>query len=104
MREVLNTGATLLLPQLVERVEFLHLYLSNGTNLSVGQQMLLGIILNSLEEPMLTAALLGYNSSSEKLKLHEIQLTSTLMYTLLQSFCKNTVSIHNLVYDVMVRY
>ncbi|XP_018567016.1 probable E3 ubiquitin-protein ligase HERC1 [Anoplophora glabripennis] len=90
VREVLNTGAALLLPPLVERVEFLHLYLSNGKNLSVGQQMLLGIILHSLEEPVLTAALLGYSSSPEKLKLQEIQLTSTLMKTLLQSFCKNT--------------
>lgn len=94
VREVLNTGASLLLPPLVERVEFLHLYLSNGKNLSMGQQMLLGIILHSLEEPVLTAALLGYSSSPEKLKLQEVQLTSTLMNTLLHCFCKNSVSIY----------
>lgn len=60
-REVLNIGAPLLLPLLNERVEFLHLHLSSGNTLSQGQQMLLSIILSSLEDPIHIAALLGMN-------------------------------------------
>ncbi|KAJ8960520.1 hypothetical protein NQ318_013805 [Aromia moschata] len=75
-REVLNIGAPLLLPQLSERME--------------AQQMLLGIILNSLEDPVHIASLLGYSSTPEKLQVQDLQLTSTLMHTLLQAFSKNT--------------
>ncbi|XP_057655201.1 probable E3 ubiquitin-protein ligase HERC1 isoform X1 [Diorhabda carinulata] len=87
-KEVLNIGAPLLLPQLNERVEFLHQHLSSGNQLSQGQQMLLGIILNSLEDPMHIAALLGYSSIPEKNE--NLKLTGTLMHTLLKSFSKNT--------------
>ncbi|XP_074033510.1 probable E3 ubiquitin-protein ligase HERC1 isoform X2 [Leptinotarsa decemlineata] len=87
-REVLNIGAPLLLPQLHERVEFLHSHLSNGNHLSQGQQMLLGIILNSLEDPVHIAALLGYSTTHEKLQ--DFKMTGTLMRTLLQAYCKNT--------------
>lgn len=52
--------------------------------------MLLGIILNSLEDPIHIAALLGYSSIPEKIE--DLQLTGTLMHTLLKSFSKNTVS------------
>lgn len=90
--ELLNIGAPLLLPQLHERVEFLHAHLSSGAQLSQGQQMLLGIILNSLEDPVHIAALLGYSSVPEKLSADDLQLTGTLMDTLLQSFCTYTVS------------
>lgn len=91
-REVLNIGAPLLLPQLNERVEFLHSHLSSGIQLSQGQQMLLGIILSSLEDPVHIASLLGYTSSSEQLKVQDLHQTSKLMHTLLLSFSKNTVS------------
>ncbi|CAG9853588.1 unnamed protein product [Phyllotreta striolata] len=87
-RDVLNIGAPLLLPQLNERVEFLHVHLSSGNQLSQGQQMLLGIILNSLEDPMHIATMLGYSSIPEK--IDNLQLTGTLMHTLLKSFTKNT--------------
>ncbi|XP_050515460.1 probable E3 ubiquitin-protein ligase HERC1 isoform X1 [Diabrotica virgifera virgifera] len=87
-REVLNIGAPLLLPQLNERVEFLHLHLSSGNQLTQGQQMLLGIILSSLEDPIHVAALLGYSSTPEKVE--DLKLTGMLMHTLLKSFTKNT--------------
>lgn len=54
--------------------------------------MLLGIILNSLEDPVHVAALLGYSSIPEKLKESDLKLTGTLMHTLLQAFTKNTVN------------
>ncbi|KAJ8965419.1 hypothetical protein NQ314_004172 [Rhamnusium bicolor] len=102
-REVLNIGAPLLLPQLNERVEFLHLHLSSGNQLSQGQQMLLGIILNSLEDPVHIAALLGYSSTPEKLKVQDLKLTSTLMHTLLQSFSRNTVRMEETL-DSILKY
>ncbi|KAG5885881.1 hypothetical protein JTB14_019144 [Gonioctena quinquepunctata] len=87
-KEVLNIGAPLLLPQLNERVEFLNAYLSSGNQLSQGEQMLLGIILNSLEDPIHIAALLGYSSIPEKLQ--DFKMIGTLMHTLLQAYSKNT--------------
>ncbi|KAL3277276.1 hypothetical protein HHI36_012626 [Cryptolaemus montrouzieri] len=88
--ELLNIGASLLLPQLHERVEFLHQHLSKGAELSQGQQMLLSIILNSLEDPVHIASLLGYNYIPEKTKSTDPKLTGTLMNTLLETFTKNT--------------
>ncbi|XP_076258464.1 putative E3 ubiquitin-protein ligase HERC1 isoform X2 [Rhynchophorus ferrugineus] len=92
-KEILNVGAPLLLPLLNERVEFLHSYLSSGNCLSQGQQMLLSIILSSLEDPIHTAALLGYNSTTDKTKELDSKMTSTLMHTLMQSFTKHTEEI-----------
>ncbi|XP_030752542.1 probable E3 ubiquitin-protein ligase HERC1 [Sitophilus oryzae] len=89
-KEVLNIGAPLLLPLLNERVEFLHSHLSSGNSLSQGQQMLLSIILSSLEDPIHIASLLGYAVSTDKSKELDGKMTSTLMHTLLQSFTKNT--------------
>ncbi|KAJ8985352.1 hypothetical protein NQ317_008383 [Molorchus minor] len=89
-KEVLNIGAPLLLPQLSERVEFLHTHLSSGSKLSPGQQMLLGIILNSLEDPVHIASLLGYSNSPEKFQVHDLHLTGTLMHTLLQAYSEST--------------
>lgn len=80
--ELINAGASLLLPQLQERVEFLHEHLSKDQNLSQGQQMLLNIVLNSLEDPIHISALLCFKND---------QLPETLMSTLLQSFSKMTV-------------
>ncbi|XP_019763936.2 probable E3 ubiquitin-protein ligase HERC1 isoform X1 [Dendroctonus ponderosae] len=91
-REVLNIGASLLLPLLSERVEFLHLHLSSGRQLSQGQQMLLSIILGSLEDPVHVASLLGYAANTEKSKQLDSKTTSTLMYTLLQALTQNTLS------------
>ncbi|CAH0559022.1 unnamed protein product [Brassicogethes aeneus] len=91
-KELLNIGAPLLLPQLHERVEFLYENLSSGAKLSPGQHMLFDIILSSLlDDQMNVAALLGYNSVSEIMSLEHQQITGTLMHTLLQSFCDNTL-------------
>ncbi|KAL1506224.1 hypothetical protein ABEB36_005622 [Hypothenemus hampei] len=92
-REVLNIGAPLLLPLLNERVEFLHSHLASGCTLSQGQQMLLTIILSSLEDPVHIAALLGYTTDSEATKKLDNHMTSTLMHTLLKSYTNNTNSI-----------
>jgi hypothetical protein len=89
--ELINVGASLLLPQLHERVEFLHEHLLKDENLSQGQQMLLNIVLNSLEDPAHIAALLRCSSAQEINK--QQHLIETLMYTLLQSFSKITVCI-----------
>ncbi|XP_050295909.1 probable E3 ubiquitin-protein ligase HERC1 isoform X2 [Anthonomus grandis grandis] len=89
-KEVLNIGAPLLLPFLNERVEFLHQHLSSGNALSQGQQMLLTIILSSLENPMHIASLLGYTTVTEKGKELDGKMTATLMHTLIESFTKNT--------------
>ncbi|KAK9884642.1 hypothetical protein WA026_007479 [Henosepilachna vigintioctopunctata] len=87
--ELLNIGASLLLPQLHERVEFLHQYLSKDADLSQGEQMLLGIILNSLEDPAHISSLLGYDNP-DKLELTDPKLIGTLMNTLLVKYTKNT--------------
>ena len=89
--ELINVGASLLLPQLPERVEFLHEHLSKDENLSQGQQMLLNIVLSSLEDPAHIATLLRETTSQEKRQ--KLFLIETLMYTLLQSFSKITVCI-----------
>ncbi|KAJ3666590.1 hypothetical protein Zmor_002027 [Zophobas morio] len=86
--ELINVGASLLLPQLPERVEFLHEHLSKDENLSQGQQMLLNIVLSSLEDPAHIATLLRETTSQEKRQ--KLFLIETLMYTLLQSFSKIT--------------
>ncbi|XP_044259648.1 probable E3 ubiquitin-protein ligase HERC1 isoform X3 [Tribolium madens] len=78
--ELINVGASLLLPQLQERVEFVHEHLSKD-GLTQGQQMLLNIVLCSLEDPSHIAALL---------RIQEQHLIETLMSTLLQSFSKLT--------------
>ncbi|KAF5282986.1 hypothetical protein FQA39_LY04857 [Lamprigera yunnana] len=90
VKEVLNVGASLLLPTLRERMELLHEQLLHGKNLSTGQHMLLGIILNSLEEPTHIAALLGYNDIPEKLDSKDLKILEMLMTTLLQSFSAHT--------------
>lgn len=92
VQEILNVGASLLLPTLRERMELLHEQLLHGKNLSNGQQMLLQIILSSLEEPVHVAALLGYSSVPEKLDSKDICVVEMLMTTLLQSFSAHTVS------------
>ncbi|XP_060527187.1 probable E3 ubiquitin-protein ligase HERC1 [Cylas formicarius] len=91
-REVLNVGAPLLLPLLGERVEFLHAHLASGDKLSQGQQMLLGIILSSLEDPVHVATLLGYNRGVDKSEdtAPNGATTALLMRTLLRSFTENT--------------
>ncbi|KRT81777.1 Regulator of chromosome condensation repeat containing protein [Oryctes borbonicus] len=58
VREVVNIGASLLLPQLKERVQLLLEQLPLGSGLSQGQQMLLNIVITSLEEPTHIASLL----------------------------------------------
>ncbi|KAK5649906.1 hypothetical protein RI129_000935 [Pyrocoelia pectoralis] len=90
VKEVLNVGASLLLPTLRERMELLHEQLLHGKHLSTGQHMLLGIILNSLEEPVHIAALLGYNDVPENLDSKDFQVLKVLMTTLLQSFNSHT--------------
>lgn len=92
VRELLNVGASLLLPTLKERMELLHEQLLHGKHLTTGQQMLLGIILNSLEEPMHVAALLGYSNVPEKLDPKDLYILETLMSTLLTSFSAHSVS------------
>nr|CAI5839109.1 unnamed protein product [Callosobruchus analis] len=95
-KEVLYLGAPLLLPQLNERMEFLHVnlsHLNNGNELSAGQEMLLSIVMNSLEEPLHVSAILGYSSSSEKLGIHDLKMTSTLLHTLLKCYTKHTEDI-----------
>ncbi|KAF5301595.1 hypothetical protein FQR65_LT08900 [Abscondita terminalis] len=90
VKEVLNVGASLLLPTLRERMELLHEQLLHGKHLTAGQHMLLGIILNSLEEPTHIAALLGYNDVPEKLDSKDLRILEMLMTTLLQSFSAHT--------------
>ncbi|XP_031334464.1 probable E3 ubiquitin-protein ligase HERC1 isoform X1 [Photinus pyralis] len=90
VKEVLNVGASLLLPTLRERMELLHEQLLHGKHLSTGQHMLLGIILNSLEEPEHIAALLGYNDVPENLDSKDFRILEMLMTTLLQSFNSHT--------------
>lgn len=89
-REVLNIGAPLLLPQLKERVDFLQIHLPLGCHLSQGQQMLLEIILESLENPIHIAELLGFNNVVDQQT--DSNYTIKLMNTLVRSFSKNTVS------------
>lgn len=89
-KEVLNIGAPLLLPQLKERVDFVQMNLSNGNQLSQGQQMLLEIILQSLEDPIHISELLGYNNQFDQPR--DVNYSLKLMHTLVESFRKNTVS------------
>lgn len=88
--EMVSVGAGLLLPQLKERMELLHSLLPAVANLTVGQKMLLDIILNSLEDHSHVAALLGYNTIPEKLDLMDINLTESLMTTLLENLNLHT--------------
>ncbi|KAF2886888.1 hypothetical protein ILUMI_19285, partial [Ignelater luminosus] len=90
VKEVVSIGASLLLPTLKERMELLHEQLLHGKHLTTGQQMLLGIILSSLEEPIHVAALLGYSSIPEKLEFKDLSIVKILMTTLLQSFSVHT--------------
>lgn len=92
-REVVNIGASLLLPQLRERVQLLLEQLPLGCNLSQGQQMLLNIVITSLEEPTHIASLLGYNVTAEKVQLDDLYLTERLMNTLLKTFNMYTVRV-----------
>lgn len=90
--EVVNIGAPLLLPQLRERTDLLLEQLPLGSNLSHGQQMLLNIVITSLEEPAHVASLLGYNLVTEQMCYKEMLLPEKLMNTLLQTFNIYTVS------------
>lgn len=89
-KEVLNIGAPLLLPQLKERVDFVQMHLSNSYQLSQGQQMLMEIILTSLEDPTHITELLGYNSPFDQ--PGDMTYSLKLMNTLVESFRKNSVS------------
>lgn len=91
VREVVNIGACLLLPQLKERVQLLLQQLPLGSNLSQGQQMLLNIIITSLEEPTHIVSLLGYNIAAERVRVDDLYLTRKLLNTLLQTFNVYTV-------------
>ncbi|XP_045467504.1 probable E3 ubiquitin-protein ligase HERC1 isoform X2 [Harmonia axyridis] len=88
--ELINVGACLLLPQLHERLELLDIYLTRGSNLTQGEQMLLRIMLNSLEDPTHIATLLGYRNTTEKINPADWNLTGNLMNTLLVTFTKHT--------------
>lgn len=90
VRELIEVGARLLLPQLHERVEFLHSYLTRTHELTQGEQMLLNIILSSLEDPTHIASLLGYSNISDKTST-DPKLTGDLMNTLLLTFTRHTV-------------
>lgn len=86
-------GASLLLPDLRERVELLCDQLSHRMRLSQGQQMLLDIVLNSLEDPVHVAAVLGYNNSLERYESKDLCNAESLMTVLLQTFSMYTVRI-----------
>lgn len=89
-KEVLNIGAPLLLPQLKERVDFLQTHLTIDHRLSQGQQMLLEIILDSLQDPLHIAELLDCSGLTDKCVSTNYALS--LMHTLVDSFSKKTVS------------
>lgn len=91
VREAVSVGVSLLLPELKERVELLVEQLPRGSRLSQGHQMLLDIILSSLEDPTLIAALLGRGNSADKFDLKDLRITELLMTTLLRSFGHHTV-------------
>lgn len=91
VREAVSVGVSLLLPELKERVELLVEQLPRGSRLSQGHQMLLDIILNSLEDPTLIAALLGRGNSADRFDLKDLRITELLMTTLLRSFGHHTV-------------
>lgn len=91
VREILNIGTNLLLPELNERVELLCEQLPQSRHLSQGQQMLLDIVLNSLENPNHIASILGYNVM-ETMDSKQVCATERLMTTLLQTFNAHTVS------------
>ncbi|XP_044756783.1 probable E3 ubiquitin-protein ligase HERC1 [Coccinella septempunctata] len=88
--ELINVGACLLLPQLHERMEFLHSYLTRKQELTQGEQMLLNIILNSLEDPTHIASLLGYSGNLDKTTSADPKLTGDLMNILLVTFTRHT--------------
>lgn len=91
VREVVSVGVSLLLPELKERVELLIEQLPRGSRLSQGHQMLVDIILSSLEDPSLIAALLSRGNSAEKFDLKDLKITEMLMTSLLKSFGHYTV-------------
>lgn len=92
VREVISVGVSLLLPELKERVELLVEQFPKGSRPSQGHIMLLDIILCSLENPALIAALLGRGNSSDKFDLKDLRITELLMTTLLRSLGHHTVS------------
>lgn len=92
MHDIIDVGAPLLLPSLKERLELLHEQLPQGENLSRGQEMLLEIILNSLEEPTYVAAMLGYSNAAENFNEKDLHTVEELMNTLAVAFSAHTVS------------
>lgn len=90
VREVVSVGVSLLLPELKERVELLVEQLPRGSRLSQGHQMLLNIILSSLEDPTLIAALIGRGNSADKFDQKDLRITELLMNTLLRNFSHYT--------------
>lgn len=102
IREILNLGASLLLPDLRERIELLCEQLPQSQHLSQGQQMLLDVVLSSLENPSHVAAILGYGGTDHNVTMSSIEL---LMTTLLETFKSHTVSIIEssvLIRDVLI--
>lgn len=79
-----------MLPQLRERVDFLQTHLALGDPLSQGQQMLLEIILDSLQDPVHLTELLTYNNPDDIQR--DQNSIIRLMHILVQSVQKNTVS------------
>ncbi|XP_054287973.1 probable E3 ubiquitin-protein ligase HERC1 [Macrosteles quadrilineatus] len=97
--ECLAVGAPLLLPPLHERLTLLQAMLPQGSNLSKGQRMLLGIIVSSLEEHSQLSALLGYKKSaeSEDNSEQDLGMTETLMNTLLDNLYQSVLEVLNVV-------
>ncbi|XP_068081364.1 probable E3 ubiquitin-protein ligase HERC1 [Anabrus simplex] len=98
VNETLAIGAPMLLPPLRERMELLHTLLPQGSNLTKGQKMLLGIILTSLEDHGHVSALLGYSHWTEpedRLSSQDLHLAEVLMKTLLRNLSANTVECLN---------
>lgn len=93
VHEIIEDGASLLLPPLKERMELLRDQLPQGKDLSQGQEILLEIILNSLEEPTYVASMLGYSCAPENFVSKDLHAVEELMNTLLLAFNANTVSI-----------
>ncbi|KAG8223094.1 hypothetical protein J437_LFUL002042, partial [Ladona fulva] len=91
--ETLSIGAPMLLPPLRERMELLHSLLPQGSELSKGQKMLLGIILTSLEDHSHVSSLLGYSIPSNlegRLDTQDLYLSEVLMKILLQNLMVHT--------------
>ncbi|KAK7862054.1 hypothetical protein R5R35_011478 [Gryllus longicercus] len=101
VNDTLAIGAPMLLPPLRERMELLHSLLPQGSNLTKGQKLLLGIILTSLEDHGHVSALLGYSHWTEPVSsasrtadsdLHShLRLAEVLMKTLLGNLSAHTM-------------